>query len=920
MLKDESFFGAICLKPVWVLVIMTFVLWLSTAPQVWSQCTYSQLYTFTGAAAGNWFGYSVSGAGDVNNDGYPDLIVGTYTFKLGGTDAGEAYVYSGKTGGLLYTFTGEAANDVFGISVSGAGDINNDGYADLIVGAPYNDAGGNLAGRAYVYSGKTGGLLHTFTGYAAGDNFGVSVSGADDVNNDGYADLIVGAVGNGAGRAYVYSGKTGGLLYTFTGEAAGDNFGASVSGAGDVDSNGYADLIVGAPGNDWRSTDAGRAYVYSGKTGGLLYTFTGAAAYDYFGHSVSGAGDVNGDGYPDMIVGAYLNDAGGTKTDAGRAYVYSGKTGGLLYTFTGEAAVDHFGFSVSGAGDVNNDGFADLILGAPGNDWGSTDAGRAYVYSGKTGGLLYTFTGEAAYDHFGWSVSGVGDVNNGGYADMIVGATFAGGTDAGRAYVFSCQERCPYQALYTFTGEAAGDEFGVSVSGAGDVNGDGYPDLIVGAYLNDAGGTKTNAGRAYVYSGKTGGLLYTFTGEAEVDFFGFSVSGAGDVNKDGYADLIVGAWRSDAGGTKPEAGRAYVYSGRTGGLLYTFTGEAVADHFGYSVSGTGDVNGDAYADLVVGARDNDAGGTNAGRAYVYSGQTGGLLHTFTGEAAGDGLGVSVSGAGDINNDGYADLIVGAVFVGASGIGRAYVYSGKTGGLLHTFIGGMSDGFGGSVSGAGDVNKDGYADLIVGACEDDWATTRTGRAYVYSGQTGGLLHTFTGEAYTDLFGVSVSGAGDVNGDGYADLLVGAWANDSGGWDAGRAYVYSGQTGALLYTFNGEAAADHFGVSVSGAGDVNNDGYDDLIVGASGNDAGGTAAGRAYAYACHVLYLCGDVNADAKISVSDVVYHINYLFKGGPAPQCNPYLSCADANGDGSISVSDVVYLINYLFKGGPPPVC
>jgi len=128
--------------------------------------------------------------------------------------------------------------------------------------------------------------------------------------------------------------------------------------------------------------------------------------------------------------------------------------------------------------------------------------------------------------------------------------------------------------------------------------------------------------------------------------------------------------------------------------------------------------------------------------------------------------------------------------------------------------------------------------------------------------------------------------------------------------------------FLYAFTGEAEEDNFGVSVSGAGDVDGDGYSDLIVGAEGNDAGGTSAGRAYVYSCPGPYVCGDVNADTEISVSDVIYLINYLFKGGPPPQCPPapYLSCADANGDGSISVSDVIYLINYLFKGGPLPVC
>jgi hypothetical protein len=654
---------------------------------------------------------------------------------------------------------------------------------------------------------------------------------------------------------------THGELYTFTGAAANDYFGVSVSGAGDVNNDGYADLIVGAPYNDAGGTNAGRAYVCSGQTGALLYTFTGEATGDVFGTSVSGAGDVNNDGYADLIVGAYYNSAGGP--GAGRAYVYSGQTGALLYTFTGEAAGDRFGVSVSGAGDVNKDGYADLIVGAYANSAGGPGAGRAYVYSGQTGALLYTFTGAAAYDQFGISVSGAGDVNNDGYADLIVGAWYndAGGTSAGRAYVFSSQEICSYEELHTFTGAAANDYFGYSVSGAGDVNKDGYADLIVGAPFNNAGGFA--AGRAYVYSGQNGALLYTFTGAAADDNFGSSVSGAGDVNKDGYADLIVGAPYNSAGGT--HAGRAYVYSGQNGALLYTFTGEAVWDEFGYSVSGAGDVNKDGYADLIVGAPYNSAGGTRAGRVYVYSGQTGTLLYTFTGAADYDYFGWSVSGAGDVNKDGYADLIVGAPYNSAGG-------------------------------------------------------TDAGRAYVYSGQTGALLYTFTGAAADDNFGSSVSGAGDVSKDGYADLIVGAPYNSAGGTDAGRAYVYSGQTGALLYTFTGEAADDNLGSSVSGAGDVNKDGYADLIVGAPFNDAGGTDAGRAYVYSCPVAYVCGDANADTKVTVSDVVYLVNYLFKGGPAPKCVPLAPCADANGDGKITVSDVVYLINYLFKGGPAPVC
>jgi hypothetical protein len=923
----------------------------------------------TGEAAEDRFGFSVSTAGDVNGDGFSDLIVGAYLNDAGGTDAGRAYVYYGGPGADTtpdLIFTGEAAGDNFGKSVSTAGDVNGDGFSDLIVGANHNNAGGTKAGRAYVYYGGPGADTTpdlTFTGEAAYDSFGRSVSTAGDVNGDGFSDLIVGAYLNdagdaNAGRAYVYYGGPGADTspdLTLTGENVDDDFGFSVSTAEDVNGDGFSDLIVGAYNNSAGGLGAGRAYVYYGGSAADTIpdlTLTGEGSPDRFGYSVSSAGDVNGDGFSDFIVYAVM---------AQRAYVYYGGPEAdttpdlIILPASGDQCV-------SGAGDVNSDGFDDLIVG---------DSGRINVYYGgpevdTTPDL--TLTGEDTGDQFGSFVSTAGDVDGDGFSDLIVGAwgNDAGGAEAGRAYIYSV---FPYQLMppghggwvsgqpvqvrwkghdvadlrlsvdggltwsllaaqvggdpeneitvtapgvttkfallrLTYmgeepatsnsvtsttpfpiispspepacrlqlapTGEAAGDRFG-SASTAGDVNGDGFSDFIVGAYDSDAGNIK--AGRAYVYYGGPGADTtpdLTFTGESAGDYFGRSVSTAGDVNGDGFSDLIVGAYLNDAGGT--DAGGAYVYYGGPGADTIpdlTFIGEAAGDNFGRSVSTAGDVNGDGFSDLIVGAYYNDAGGANAGRAYVYYGGPGADTTpdlTFTGEASNDYFGSSVSTAGDVNGDGFSDLIVGAFYndAGGANAGRAYVYYGGSAAdtIPDLTLTGESAGdyFGRSVSTAGDVNGDGFSDLIVGAYGNDAGGAGAGRAYVYYGGPGADSTpdlTFTGEASTDYFGYSVSTAGDVNGDGFSDLIVGAYLNDSGGASSGRAYVYYGGPGGSAtpdLTLNGEAVGDNFGGCVSTAGDVNGDGFSDLIVGAEGNDAVGDHAGRAYVYDCnryHVL---------------------------------------------------------------------
>jgi hypothetical protein len=885
----------------------------------------------------DFFSTSLAGAGDVNGDGYADVVIGTSASANGGSERGSAYLYYGSPTGLGTTAgtvqrlddPSNTDGDLFGASLggaaTGAGDVNGDGYGDVIIGAYQTANGGTNRGSAYLYLGSATGLTNT-------------------------------------------PGTTAGTMQRFDDPANTDNdvFGGSVAGAGDVNGDGYGDVIIGA----YQTANGGSAYLYLGSAtglGALLGTTAGTyqrlndpnnASGDFFGFAVAGAGDVNSDGYADVVIGAYR-----TTSSRGSAYVYLGSATGLGTTagtaagtykrFNDPAATntDSFGVSVAGAGDVNGDGYADVLIGAYGTANGGSIRGSAYLYlgsatgvsstAGTTAGTYKRFNDPAnrSYDFFGSSVAGAGDVNGDGYADVIIGAYGTGNTYRGNAYLYLGSATGPsttagttagkYQRLDNPSSGTDEEQFGSSVAGAGDVNGDGYADVLVGAFATNNGGSQR--GSAYFYAGSAAPLLTTSSAVQKdpnttvtSDNFGYSVAGAGDVNGDGYADVIVGASRAATtdNATATGQGRAYVYLGSATGLGSTASTRqtlndpntaATSDNFGYSVAAAGDVNGDGYADVIIGAAGaattDNATSTTQGRAYLYLGSATGLTNT-AGTTAGtrqilsnpnttnaaDSFGNSVAGAGDVNGDGYADVLIGAYNAAttdnatATTQGRAYLYlgsatglgstAGTTAGTRQTLLNpnttATNDNFGISVAGAGDVNGDGYADVIIGAYQaattDNTAATRQGRAYLYLGSATGL-NTTAGASQTlndpnttatnDLFGFSVAGAGDVNGDGYADVIIGAYqaatTDNATATTQGRAYLYLGSATGLTNTAgtrqtlndpNTTTTNDFFGYSVAGAGDVNGDGYDDVLIGAyqasTTNNTAANNKGRSYLY--------------------------------------------------------------------------
>ncbi|MEL7035671.1 MAG: Ig-like domain-containing protein [Cyanobacteria bacterium J06592_8] len=900
-------------------------------------------FIINGIDNGDALGNAVSNAGDVNNDGIADIIVGAIGADPNGNNfAGESYVIFGTNNGFNTSFdllsldgsngfviNGIDGSDSSGFSVSDAGDVNGDGVDDVIIGAVNADPNGvDRAGESYVVFGSNTGFSPSLNlsslngsngfvinGINASDSSSRPVSAAGDVNGDGFDDVVIGAFaadpnGNLSGQSYVVFGSgnpaasldlsslDGSNGFTINGINSSDRLGLSVSNAGDINGDGIGDILLGAFG---ANNEAGESYIIFGNTNGFAANFDllsldgsngfvipGVDSGDISGNAVSNAGDINDDGIDDIIIGAKRADTD-SNFSAGESYVVFGSTSGFNssldlasldgsngFVINGIDGADQSGNAVSQAGDVNGDGIDDIIVAAYEADPnGNSDSGENYVVFGRSSGFTASFDlsdingsngfiiqGIDTDDNSGFSVSGAGDINNDGFDDVIIGTRFFAFSDSpGESYVLFGSNSFSPEAI----NDAVSTDENTVITGNvldNDLDADGDTLTVI-----EVNGQTANIGSQITL---TSGALLTLNTDGT---FSYDPNGqfqsleAGESDTDSFTYKMTDGTENDT-------------------ATVTVTINSV-DPLPPSVINLSDLDG-SNGFVINGIDEND----------------------FSGGA--------VNTAGDINGDGFDDVIIGAVGAGYYGSGESYIIFGSDSefdptlelssldGSNGSLINGINslDQIGNPVGSAGDVNGDGFDDAIIGSLG-------YGDTYVVFGSSNGLGASFDLSSLNGNNGFvideisrnrSIDSAGDVNGDGFDDIII---APDGYGryGSPSESYVVFGSSngfssrfdlstldGSNGFTISGIDAGNYSGDSVSSAGDINGDGFDDVIIGG--------VFGNNFAGVSYVIFGSGSGFA-ANLDISSLDGSNGFVIPGIDDSDFAGYSvsDAGDVNGDG-----------------------
>ncbi len=843
------------------------------------------------------FGYSIAYVGDVNYDGYGDLLVGAPEYDGGQTDEGKIFLYYGSAAGInttaAWSYENNQAGSQLGYAVENAGRSNNDNYSDFIASAPYYSNGQNEEGAVYYFKGTATTPAATPSAIIQGNvidaHFGLSITGNAKFNNDTYMDIAVGAphykVSGAApnlGAVYIFHGASGGLSTTvratLTGEHAQAHFGTSVKAFGDVNNDTYTDLIVSSPYFTNGETEEGAIYLYQGSSTGLNTTLLWKGESNipsmYYGETAAG-GDINKDGKTDLIVGAPRY--GTTYTSSGEVHIYYsngtsfGATPNLI--LSGGADWDYFGGGLA-SGDINGDGHFEVIVGSTLHNGGLTEQGKVQIFYGTSFGLsttpTWTKSGGSNYATLGQSIA-VGDINGDKVNDLHISAAYEsnGQSYEGKVYSFYGTPRGLNPiASSIFNVSQASSQFAFASSSAGDVNNDGHDDLIVGAYNYDNG--QSNEGRVFLFLGSSSGLQTTPSWTYEINQasaqLGYAVTGDCDFNNDGYSDVVVGANLFDNG--QSNEGKVYAFYGSGSGLplspSWQVESNKASAQFGKALACAKDTNGDGYDDLLIGAPNFTQTKSSEGKVFLYKGSSTGLatspLWTFVSAQASANAGFAVSRAGDVNNDGHSDILIGTPLYdnGQTNEGKVFLFYGSATGpgatpnwTLESNKASAQLGY--SLTYGKKLNNDNYDDFVIGAPYYTNTLTSEGAVYLYYGGSSGPNSTPVvayGKQASANLGRTVQNAGDPDADGYNEIAVAAHMYDNGQTNEGAVYIFQGTnqgiTNASVWKYEPNYANAYLGTSISGDFDINGDGYDDLVIGAPNRTVTNTSDGALYVF--------------------------------------------------------------------------